>query len=343
MADYAASVLAKAQVMYNQRMQGAEMREKTSPTLMMLMKNTQFLIPDIRELRTKEERATKAYLKNRAARTLTSVRTHDHSGAVADSTEYDIGFTPYVDKFSTSLKRGDNNLFKDAEILSHEIENSFINLHEGIETALVSFLDTNKTTVGLAAKRTVYNGTNDSYEIALADKDEYWHIIKSIFRQEKFKGTSIDVIADSLLASTGDFKAQQGTGNSTNLGFQFSGLSVSESIEVNDVAYAGGTSFCAPAGMTGIIDWIPQQNRRGKGVFDSVLGGYSSIIDPLTGLSFAMHGFAERADTLSEGGDTQDEVTQWEMSIDLSPQFAKIATPGSGVTSPIFQVSQLAV
>ena len=108
MADYAASVLAKAQVMYNKRMQGAEMRAKTSPTLMMLRKNTEFLIPDIRELRTKEERATKAYLKNRAARTLTSVRTHDHTGEVADSTEYDIAFHPYVDKFATSLKRGHN-------------------------------------------------------------------------------------------------------------------------------------------------------------------------------------------------------------------------------------------
>ena len=54
MADYAASVWAKAQVMYNKRMQEAEMREKTSPTLMMLRKNTQFLMPDIKALRVKE-------------------------------------------------------------------------------------------------------------------------------------------------------------------------------------------------------------------------------------------------------------------------------------------------
>ena len=343
MADYAAAVLAKAQVMYNQRMKEAEMREKPSATLSTLLKNTQFLVPDIRDLRDREDRATKAYIQDRAARALTSSRTHNHSGAVADATEVDIDFTSYVDKFSTSLKRGDNNVFSDAEILSHEIQNAFTNLHEGIETSLVTWLDTNKTTVGTAAKRTSYNAVNDAYEIALANKDEYWHIIKSIFRQEKFSGTNIDVIADSLLASTGEFQAQQGQGNSTNLGFQFSGLNIVESIEVTDANYAGGVSFAMPAGMTGIIDWIPKQNRMGKGNFDSVLGGFSTIVDPLTGLSFAVHGFTERADTSGSNGNTQDEVTQWEISLDLSPQHAQIATPGAGVTSPIFEIGQLAV
>ena len=344
MADYAASVLAKAQLMYIQRMKEAEMREKPSATLMTLRKNTQFLIPDIADLRKREDRATHAYIQNRAARSLTSARTFDHTGAVADSTEVDILFSTYTDEFSTSLKRGDNNLFNDAEILSHEIQNAFINLHEGIETALVTWLDTNKTTAGAATKRVsggIFDTVNDAYAIASADSDEYWHIIKSIFRQDKFSGTNIDIVTDSLLASTGDFKAQQGQGNSTNLGFQFSGLNVVESIEVADATYANGVSFCMPAGMTGIIDWVPKQNRMGKGNFDSVLGGYSTIVDPLTGMSFAIHGYTERADTSGTNGSGQDEVTQWEISLDLSPQHAQIPTPGSGVTSPIVAIGQL--
>jgi len=146
-------------------------------------------------------------------------------------------------------------------------------------------------------------------------------------------------LADSLLASTGDFKAQQGQGNSTNLGFQFSGLDVKESIELTDSNYAGGVVLAAPVGMTGIIDWIPKQNRNGKGTFDSVLGGYSTVADPLgSGLTFAIHGFTERADTSAANGNAQDETTQWEISIDLSPQIAPLTAAGA---SPVFQIAQI--
>lgn len=343
MADYAASVLAKAQTVLDERFQSAEMRMKPSSVFMMLLKNRNFLIPDVRGLRTKEERPTKTYLKNRAARALTNSRLHNHSGANADSTEVDIAFTTYADSFSTSLKRADNNVFADAEILAHEMENALINLHEGIETALVTFLDTNKTQVSAPPsgnlKRATFDAVNDAYTIASGDADEYWHIIKSIFRQEKYRTGLIDVIADSQLFSTGDFKAQQGQGNSTNLGFQFSGLDIAESIEVDDTAtFPQGISYAWPTGLAGIIDWIPQQNRRGKGNFDSVLGGYSTMIDPMTGLQLAVHGYTERGDTSAAEGDSQDEVTEWEISIDLSPQLAPLTTANA---SPVFAVAQL--
>jgi len=182
MADYAGSVLAKAQTMLNADFQGAEMRVKPSSALMMLLKNTQFLIPDIRGLRTREDHPTKTYLKNRAARSVSNARTHNHTGAVADSTEVDIDFVIYTDEFSTSLKRGDNNVFNDAEILAHEIQNAFTNLHEGIETALVTFLQAGRqVTTATTVKRAPFSDINDTYEVALADEDEFWHIIKSIY------------------------------------------------------------------------------------------------------------------------------------------------------------------
>lgn len=342
MANYAASVLAKAQTMYNDQFQSAEMREKPSATLMMLLKNRQFLIPDLKALRDREDRATKAYLKNRAVRSLTSSRTHNHSGVTSDSTEVAIAYTIYTDKFATSLKRGDNNVLSDAEILLHEIKNSIINLHEGIETALVTWLDTSKTQASnppsASIDRATFNATNDAYEILAADADEYWHIIKSIFRQEKYTTSQIDIITQSLLASTGETKSQQGQGNSTNLGFQFSGLDVAESIEVVDANYANGVSYCWPTGLAGILDWIPKQNRAGKGDFDSVLGGYSTFQDPATGLSFALHAFTERADTSGSNGNTQDETTEWELSIDLSPQYAPSTVTDE---TPIFEIAQI--
>jgi len=341
MANYAASVLAKAQVLLDERFQAAEMRQKPSATLMQLRKSSEFLTPDLKELRVREDRPTKAYLKNRAARALTAARLATHSGAIADSTEVDIAYTTYADKFSTSLKRGDNNIFRDAEIMAHEIENALINLHEGIESDLITYLDANKQTASskaTAIERAPFSVVNGVYEIAAGDADQYYHIIKSIFRQEKYPTGMIDVISSSGLVSLGQFAAQQGQGNSSNLGFQFAGLDIAESIELLDANYTNGISFAYPMGMAGILDWIPTQNRAGKGDFDSVLGGFGSIVDPMTGMSIALHGYTERADTSATNGNTQDEVTQWEMSIDLSPQKAPLTAAGQ---SPIFAIGQL--
>ena len=342
MPNYAASVLAKAQVMLNERFQQAEMRQKPSSVFMMLLKNRDFLIPDLRDLRTREDRPTSAYLKNRASRALGGSRTHNHTGAAADSTEIPILYDTYTDVAQTTLKRGDNNLFADAEILSHELENMFINLHEGIETALVTWLDTNKNQVSAppsgTLKRATFNAANDVYEVASANADEYLNIAKSIFRQEKYQGGLFDAIIDSNLYSVQEKQANQGQNNSTNLSFQFVGIEGRESIEVDDANYANGLSFFAPMGMTGILDWVPPVNRRGKGDFESVLGGFSTVIDPMTGLPFALHAYTERGDTSGANGSAQDEVTEWELSIDLSPQYAPISTANQ---TPIFAIGQL--
>lgn len=344
MANYGASVLQKAQVMLNDRFSSAEMRTKPSSILMMLLKNRDFLIPDLAQLRDREDRATSTYIKNRAQRTLLNARSHNHSGAVADSTEVAINYTTYADVAQTSLKRADNNLFNDAEILSHEIENMLINLHEGIESDLVQWLDTVKTQASNppagSLKRATFNATTNVYEVAAGNADEYLSIAKSIFRQEKFGGGLFDAIIDSGLYTVQEKQANQGAGNSTNLSFQFSGVEARESIEISDGTYTNGLGYFVPQGMAGIIDWIPPVNKAGKGDFQSVLGGFSTIVDPMTGLTFGLHGYTERGDTSAANGNVQDEVTEWELSLDLSPQHAPIVTNTSG-QSPIFAIAQL--
>lgn len=336
MANYAESVLSAAQVMLNQRFQSAELRYKPSPILMKLLQNRDFLIPDLQTLRDREDRVTKAYLKNRASRATGSARAHNHTGTTAGSTEVSITYTPYTDKFQTSLKRGDNNVFSNAQILAHEMENAFINLYEGIETALVTWLDTNKNQVSAppsgSLKSASFNAVNDVYEINASDANRYWQIVKSVFTQEKYKGM-IDMVSDSLSYINGEFYANQGTGNSTNTGFQFSGVDVAESIEVSDATYVNGFSFAWPQGLAGILDWIPPVNRRGEGDMMSYNGGFGTIIDPMTGLPFAVHGYSQRADTSSANGNVQDVVTEFELSIDLSPQKAPLTTANA---SPIF-------
>lgn len=343
MANYADAVLVNAQMMLNERFTKAEMRYKPSPVFMALLRGSNILMGDYKTLKTADNRAIKGYLKNRASRSLGSARTSSRTGAVADATEVDFTWTTYQDKFATSMKRADDKVFSDAEIMAHEIENSFINMYLGIESALVTWLDTNKNQVSSPASGTLlnatFNATNDVYEVAGADANEFWHLISSIYRQESYNESQFEIIADSLKARQAAYIAQQGAGNSTNLGWQFSGLNVQESVEVYDANYVSGLTYAFPVGMAGILDWIPRQNREGKGDFDSYNGGYGTIVDPMTGLQFALHGYTERADTSGSSGQTQDLVTQWEMSIDLSPNKAPQTTANA---SPIFAIGQIA-
>ncbi len=341
MPNYQASLINQVQTILNERFQSPEMRSKPSTVLMWLLQNRNFLIPDLENLKKSETHPTKTYLKNRAARALGSQRIYNHSGAPADSSEVDIVYDTYSDTFSTSLKRPDDNIFDAATILAHEIENSLINLHEGIETDLVGFLDTNKNQVSDPASGTLkgatFNGVNFVYEIGAGDSDTYINILKSIYRQEKYRNSMIQGVMDSLLFQEQEKIANQGTGNSTNLGFQFSNVEMMESVEVDDGNYPNGIGFYAPVGTVGILDWIPPANRQGVGDIQSVLGGYTTITDPMSGLNFALHGYTERADTSASNGNAQDNETEWELSIDLSAQKAPISVANQ---SPIFAVAQ---
>lgn len=335
MANYAASVLAEAQLILDQRFAAPEKRLKSPGVFGAFRKNTQLAIPNVGDLRTKEERAEKAYFFNRAKRSVLTSRTYNHSGAVADSTEVSLSWATYGDKAQTSLKRSDNNVFADAQILANELENMFKNIYEGIDSAALAYLGTNKTTANAATKNGVWDGTNDVFEIATGNIARFIQHAKSMLRQNYHTGMA-DAILDPVLFLEAEHYLNQGSGNSTNTAYQASlGADLWEAIGLSDANYPKGSGYFVPEGTIGVVDWIPRQNRQGKGDFDSVLGGYGSIIDPISGLTYAVHSYAQRADTSSSGGDAQDEVQEWEISVDLS--FNKAPLTASGET-PIFEV-----
>ncbi|MNH38005.1 hypothetical protein D3C79_989760 [compost metagenome] len=96
-----------------------------------------------------------------------------------------------------------------------------------------------------------------------------------------------------------------------------------------------------PEGMFGALPWIPSQNRKGVGDYNSVLGGFGVFTDPFgTGLEFAVHGYSERADTSAQNGDTQDVVLQMEVSIDICPKVAPLSQ--AATETIVYEVAQLA-
>lgn len=319
MANYAASVLAEAKLILAERYASPEKRLKSPGVLGAFAKNTSLAMPNVGELRTSASRAEKAYFANRAKRSNTSSRTHNHTGAVGDSTEVSLSWATYGDKFKTSLKRAENNIFSDAMILANELDNAFKNIHESADAAALAYLATNKTTVNVATKNGVFDSTtSDAFEVATANIARFIQYGKSMLRQNYYKGAA-DVIVDPTLYLEAQHYLNQGAGNSTNTAYQGGlGADIWEAIGLTDANFPKGMGYFIPEGTIGVVDWIPQKNQSGWGDYESYNGGYGQIIDPITGMSFAVHGYSSRADNSSSGGDAQDISTEWEISVDLS-------------------------
>lgn len=338
MANFSASNLIKAQARIAQKFTAQEMRTKVSPALMLAMKNIAILIPSHEALRTREDRPVSGYMMNRTKRNTITERVYNHTGVRGDSTEIPFTWTTIGDKFAISLKQMDNNIFAWEEAFANELLNAFTNIHEDMETFLIDYLFANRTQVNNATKTGTWNAANQAFEIATDDKGTFYQRLKAMMRQNNYRG-ALDVIADPLLSVAAEQLAAQGAGNATNTAFQFAGLNILESTELEDANYANGMVLAMPASSFALQPWIPRQNREGRGDYNSVLGGYGSMQDPLgSGLTFAVHGYTERADTSGNNGSKQDDLLQMEITIDVSPALSKLTTADETV---VFEVAQV--
>lgn len=334
MANYAASVLEEAKLILAERFAAPEKRVKSPNVLGAFQKNTEIAIPNVGALRTAAARAEKGYFFNRSKRSNTSARSHNHTGTVGDSTEVAFSWATYADKFQTSLKRSENNLFENAQLLANEIENALKNIYESADAAALAYLGTNKTTVNVATKNGVFDATPDVFEIATANIARFIQHAKSMMRQNYHTGVG-ELILDPVLFLEAEHYLQQGAANGTNLAYQIAGVNLWEAITLSDANYPKGAGYIIPEGTIGVVDWIPNKNRMGWGDYESYNGGYGTITDPRTGMTMALHGYSQRADTSSAGGEVQDVTTEWEISVDLSFNKAPLTTAGE---TTIFEI-----
>lgn len=338
MPNFSATNLVKAQARLKEKFTEAEMRTKQRPAVALAQKNMSILIPGHEQLRKREDRAIEANILRRSKRATTTSRTHNHTGNRGDSFVLPLTWTTFSDTWSISLKQMDNNIFDFIETLAQQMLNAELNIIEGIETFLVDYLFAARTQVNVATTGGSFNAGNDAFEIAAADKARFYQFAKSMMRQNNYQG-QYDVLASSATYVQGEFDAAQGNSNSTNTGFQFQNLNIAESTELEDANYPGGISLIMPAGQFAILPWIPKQNREGWGDYNSYVGGYGSLQSLIgAGLTYALHIYADRADTSASNGNTQDVVLQAEMSVDIAAALSPLSTANESI---VYEVAQL--
>ena len=340
MANFLASNLVQAQALVNAQFNSPELRAQQTPILNLGNKNTETLIPSHKTLIGREDRPLEAYIVKRTRRDATGkTRAYRHTGDFGDSEAVDILFAPFADTFKMSLKLLDNNMYDSVAMLANKLSQSCMNIRESIEAYLADWLMAQKTQVNVATQNGTWNGTTHAFEIiSLLERGLLFEDAKSMMRQNFYTG-GYDVIADPKMYRDAAYYANQGAGNASNLAFQFSGMSVVESVTISDTNYSQGMALFLPTNSFGVLNWIPPANIAGYGSdMHSYNGFLSTFVDPVTGMTYALSAYEDRADTSSVNGNAQDFVMEFELSVDVSPVLAPLSTANESV---VFQVARV--
>lgn len=340
MANYADAVLAKAQAQILGQFQSPEQRLKANGAFSPFARNTQYTIPEIESLRVSHDRPVEVNFMARSKRSTSQARSARHTGDQGDGGKVSLTWKKYVDTASTSIKLSENTIWSDTQIVANEIDQIMKNIAEDVHADSLAYLDTSKSGVNAATVNGSFNGTNDVFEIAQADKDFYFQYAESMLNQNFYRG-SFDAVLDPKKYVEFMHLANQGTGNATNFGYQFNNMNAVQAIGLSDANYTSGIGFFIPQGTIGVVDWTPVKNRESYGDINTYVGGLRTIENPyLNGVTCSLSAYVDRADRSAVGGNEQDFVIQWEISAEIALTKAPLVAAGE---TTIFGAGQLAV
>lgn len=332
MSNRTKSNLVKAQAKLIGKFQSSELRFRYPATYLALRMMSLIMFPNYDVLRTREDRTVETNYAKRTKRALGAARTHNHTGVKGDTETLTPTWVTYVDTFNMSLKQSDISIYDEQEQMNQEIENIIANFMEGYETAATNYLFANRTHVNIATAEGTFNATDFVYEIADANKQRSIQIAKIAMNANKYPDGAT-YFCDSISYALFEFLAAQGASNNTNLSFQFNNVTFIHSVELGDLAaglvsaYSKGFWIVVPSGTVATLPWIPKQNRVGNSD-NAPLATYTNILNPVDNEVYAMHYFSAGADDSANNGYTQDVVTQFEVSQDLSFVKAPLTTVG---------------
>jgi len=353
MANFVASQLVAAQSKFIKSFQDPELRRKQNPALALALKNLSATIPDQQALRTREDRAMNAYLFQTRQPGSGTARAARPTGVKGNSIATALTWQSIVETFTISMKQGDANVFTYQEMLANELMQAALNIHSRLGTTFLNYLQVHRNQLLLANPQGASADlAGFDYQISGDDALYYFQKLRSIMDQHNYRG-ELDVIADSLAFMEAQKLRAQGTQNATNLTFQFDNMNIYNTTEVIDSSFTKGTSLALPAGTFAALPWIPKQNREGYGDYESYNGGYGTMVDPLgmtlteldaqgnavqVPLTYAIYAYTQASDDQANNGYYQDQVTTFEISIDVAPTLAPLSGANESVVNEFNQL-----
>ena len=346
MASYSDTRRNALQYQMTELMNMPEFKRKPSAVINMLLSNGQTLVSSkerakVDAVKMSDQDTVEVSILDKQAITAGTARAYNHSGSINDSTKATLSFITRSASFKYSVKQADrDSVFSLEQMIAKQMLSAIHSIHDNLETYYLAYLNTNKSQVVQSASPIggAWDGTNYIFGVSAGDEDIMFQRIKGFMRQQYLKG-QLQMVSNEFLTQKGEFLAQQGSGNSTNLGWQLSNINNYGSTELSNDSGYQGMGYVIPFGTVGLEPWIPRLNREGFGSPFQNGGAYYSMPDPLgTGLTFAVHEYASGADNQSAAGERQDVDIEVEVSIDTAPVKAIETTSNS---SPIYKVGLL--
>jgi hypothetical protein len=283
----------------------------------------QRFIPALDEIKNSESQTnTTLYLKNTDF-TVNSAKSCSPSGEQGGSGSVDLSWTTKSVAFKLNTKQYQNNelaLQKDLANKLYLAEKSLFQGTSGLEAALVSYLDTNRTYVnaistGNVSENTWSAGPLYTVDVAYADRDDFWNYALHDMELNNYTGKFWDV-ANTYAGSDRMFYSNQGAGNSTNTEYQFNMPSDFELVKTNKIqpsGYVKDIHYIIPEGGVAILTWNNPLNREGRVSSDKVWMTMQSRMHP--NVTFDVFIKESCADTSDDGGQAQDLVITYEISL----------------------------
>lgn len=325
MANFTPSNLVKGQALFLDKYKQGEWRLPDTAVLASMFTG-QKANPALAALRTREDRSVSAYLPIRRDKGSATARAYNHTGTRGDSAESALTWNSIPETFSISIKQNDNNIMSLEENYAAQLNSCIMNVLERQETAMLTLLIADRTEINKGTIQGAWNATENVMEINLSAEEKFYQNIRTSMKNNLFRN-NLMIIADSLAYMNADFSNAQGQANATNLGFQFNGMNIAMTTNDIDTDY-NGAALAFSMDTVGIIPWIPVQNRKALDPAKamSYVGDFGSIAVPVYDdkgnvaytLDFALHSYAQRANSSASNGSAQDVELEVEVSLDLA-------------------------
>ena len=266
------------------------------------------------------------YLR-RDSQTVNSSRSASLSGAMGTSSRDSLTFVNYSREFTISDDNARSNTFNASRQLAAQMRNARLDIAAEIESDAVTKLEAYKNTVDPSSELSSWDSSNYVNEIANTNKDQYFNYIQTEMQGRDYN-SNIQVISTNAANALLNYQTAQGAGNSENLQFQYPGLEWYWSNSVTNLSDYFCTTYAVESRGLGLVDWVPAKNRETlmHGLWD-----FSTMPDPMGIFDrFALATYKTVQDSTDGdadiGGNTQDAVWLFEMSVDVAFYIPTITT-----------------
>ena len=270
-------------------------------------------------------RSTRIDYLNRATDTVNSSRSSDFTGFMGTSVSDTLTFVTYAREFTISDDAARNNTQGAAKQLAYAIKNARLDIGSSIEDAAVTKLGTYLNTVDVSSPLTTWTGSTSYWNlVANEDQDQYFNIIETEMGMRDYNG-GLQIINYGTLNNLIAWQANQGTANSVNLTFQYGNKEFYTSNSLTNSSDHVGCSYVCEENSLALVDWIPAKNR--EGLPSHAAFSFTSLPDPFGIFDTMALGVQQKVqNSASIGGNTQDAVWLYELSVDVAFYIPTITT-----------------